>query len=153
MVLAVVAVALVIGTVVAFVLLSLVALFLYNWRILFPLARSIAEWTTNRLNFLPFVNFMLLLIIPTGTLFMIWLVLYAYTDHIAFIILALLLIPILAIELIIFIVPLVLAFILWIMRLCHFVFARFRTWFLMTSFKLVMMLPRRLREGLLKRLE
>lgn len=143
---------LVVAVVAAILVLAPVALSLYIWRIIFPFARSIAEWTASLRNFLPFVNFTLL-VADVAFLFIIdWLFLYALTGSVIFILLALPWLPILAIALLINVVGLGLAIILFTLRLCHWAFDRFRTWFHLTAFKLLMRLPERWRERLLKRL-
>ena len=142
LILAGVVAALGLGVVVAIVasilILTPIALFVFIWQRIFPFARSIAEWTANRVNLIPFFLFMQLLIIPTGTLLIMWLVLYFTTDSVIFLLLALLLVPILGLELVIFGVPMGLAIIKMTMDLNHHMFDRFRTRFLTFAFRMVM---------------
>lgn len=126
------------GAIVAILLLTPIALFLFIWRRVFPFARSIAEWTTNRVNFFPFVLFMLLLLTITGILMVMWFVLYAQTGSAIFFLLGLLLLPIHGLALLINGVALGLAITLWLIRLNHHMFDRFRTRFLTVAFGMVM---------------
>jgi hypothetical protein len=89
---------------------------------------------------------MQLLIIPTGTLLIIWIVCYYFTGHLAFLILLLPLVPILGLELVIFGVPMGLAIIKLTMDLNHHMFDRFRTQFLTFAFKMVMRIAARKQE-------
>jgi hypothetical protein len=130
----------------ATLILTPIALSIYIWQRIFPFARSIAEWAADRINLITFFLFMQLLIIPTVTLLILWIILYWQTESVAFILLALLLIPILGLELVIFGVPMGLAIILITIRLNHHLYQRFRTRFLTFALKMVMRIAKRKQE-------
>lgn len=113
---------------IAFFSLSLAALAIFVWRKLFPLGWGIAEWVTNRRNLIPFVLFMLLTITAT-VIMLIVAFLFAVKVHWVGYLVIVFLILILGIASIIFYGGMGLAMILWIIRLSHGGYARFRTGF------------------------
>ncbi|MCK4362213.1 MAG: hypothetical protein KAW13_02920 [Dehalococcoidia bacterium] len=113
---------------IAFFSLSLAALAIFVWRKLFPLGWGIAEWVTNRRNLIPFVLFMLLTITAT-VIMLIVAFLFAVKVHWVGYLVIVVLILILGIASIIFYGGMGLAMILWIIRLSHGGYARFRTGF------------------------
>jgi len=133
----------VVALVASILIMTPMALFIFIWRKIFPIARSIAEWTTNRVNFFPFVTFMLIIISATGIPLIIWIVLFFYTGYWVFFALSLPLIPILGLALLINGVALGLAIIKWTIDLNHYMFDRFRTRFLTFAFGMVMRIARR----------
>ena len=108
------------------------AAFIFSSIKIFPFARGIAEWVTDRRNLLPFVLFMLIAIVITAAL-LTGADYFASQVHwvgwFAFILLLL----IIGIECIIFGSVMGLAMILWIIRLSHWGYAHFRTRFERTS--------------------
>ncbi len=108
------------------------AAFIFSSIKIFPFARGIAEWVTDRRNLLPFVLFMLIAIAVTVVLLI---GAYFFTVKVSSVgILALLpLILILGIAWIIFWGGMGLAIILWITRLSHWGYTHFRTLFGRTS--------------------
>lgn len=117
-------------------LLGQVALFLYIWRIVFPFLRGIADWLTNRMNFLPFFLFMLMSVTALGALVAIFIIFLP--DHPALIWLVLLNLPLFSLALLILNSALGLVIIKGLIKLVQLLFIRFRTWFLTTMFHLVM---------------
>ena len=122
----------------ATLVLTPVALFIFVWRRVFPLAKSIAEWVSNRMNFIPFTLFMLLLIDICLDLMIIWFVCFYYTGHSAFLILGLLVLPLLGQALFIFNVGFNLAIIRWLILFNQHRYQHFRTQFLTFAFRMVM---------------
>ena len=106
--------------------LVLTALTIYVVRKLFPFAWGIAEWVTNWRNLLPFVIFMLITITVT-VLLLIGAYLFAANVHWIGYLFFLPLLLLLFISATIFWGGLGLAIILWIVRLSHWGYARFRT--------------------------
>jgi len=108
------------------------ALSIYILQKVYPVALGIAEWVTARRNLLPFVLFMLI----TMAILVILLVgAYFFTKEIGVIgfLVLVLLILLLAVVAIIFDGVMVLAIIMWIVRLSHWAFAGFRKMFLQES--------------------
>jgi len=136
--LVIVAVVLLAVIIVALLLFALIALFLYIWRIIFPFFRSITEWLMNPVNGAPFFLFMLILITITGALLDLWIFLFYLTSHWAFLLLALLVVPLLSLALLINGVALGLAIMAVLVRLNQHTFHRFQTRFLTTAFRIVM---------------
>ncbi|MBA7474942.1 hypothetical protein ES707_10305 [subsurface metagenome] len=112
--------------------LLLTALTIYVVRKLFPFAWGIAEWVTNWRNLLPFVLFMLSTMVVT-VLLLIGAYLFATNVHWIGFLFLLLCLLILYISATILWGGLGLAIILWIVRLSHWGYARFRTLFERTS--------------------
>ena len=130
----------------AILILTPVALLLYIWRIIFPFLRSIAEWLTNPTNGLPFFLFMFIVLSITGAPLGLWLLLFYLTSHWAFLLLALLLIPIFSLALLINGVALGLFLLAILVKLNQHTFLRFRTRFLTTAFRIVMWRAKRKQE-------
>jgi hypothetical protein len=108
--------------------LAALAVAIFIWRKIFPLGWGIAEWITNRRNFIPFVLFMLI-VQAAATALLIGAYVFATSVHwIGFLFLLLVLI-ILFIAAAIFWGGLGLAITLWIVRLCHGAYSRFRAGF------------------------
>ncbi|MCK4965121.1 MAG: hypothetical protein KAS54_08555, partial [Dehalococcoidia bacterium] len=115
----------------AFAALTLVAV-IFAWIKIFPFARGIAEWITERRNLLPFFIFMLIAI---ATIVVLLIGAYFFTVKVSSVgYLAILpLCLILGIVWIIFWGGMGLAIIMWITRLSHWGYAHFRTRFERTS--------------------
>ena len=103
----------------------IIALTIYSLQKLYPIGLGIAEWVTARRNLVPFVLFMLLTMAITNML-LIGAYLLALNVHWVGYLLIALLILLLAVVTIIFDGAMVLAIILWIVRLSHWAFAGFR---------------------------
>lgn len=132
--------------IVALLLLTPIALFLYIWRIVFPFTRSITEWLMNPVKGAPFFLLMLILITITGTLLDLWIFLFYLTSHWAFLLLALLVVPILGLVLLINGVALGLVLLAVLVKLNQHTFHRFQTRFLTTAFRIVMWRAKRKQE-------
>ena len=108
------------------------ALTIYILQKVYPVALGIAEWVTARRNLLPFVLFML---ITTAITVMLLIGAYYFTANVHAIgmLFVVLLILLLAVVAIIFDGVMVLAIIMWLVRLSHWAFAGFRKMFLQES--------------------
>ena len=109
----------------AIFILSPIALTIFIWRKVFPFGWGIAEWLTNRRNFIPFVLFLLII---EAIIVILVILAYFFTVNVHWLgILAFpFLLLVLAIVSILFWGGLGLAIILWVVRLSHGSFARFR---------------------------
>jgi hypothetical protein len=106
-------------------ILAPIALTIFIWRKVFPFGWGIAEWTTTRRNFIPFVLFLLII---EAILVILFILAYLFAVNVHW--LGLLVMPLiflaLAVTATILSGGLGLAIILWIVRLSHGGYARFR---------------------------